>query len=98
MLRRFRPDTLRAVLLASLLIVAQLLLVQHQTDLAQHAAGDHCEWCLTHSPLTGALPGTGLALPERPAASTPAAADYSFVARSVPSFYASRAPPFSPRS
>lgn len=95
MLHRLRPDALRAVLLAALLIVAQLLLVQHQTDLAQHAAGDHCEWCLTHSPLGGALPGTVLALPERPAASTPAVADFTFVSLSSPSYYASRAPPFS---
>ena len=60
---RFRPHLLRAVLLALLLMGAQLLLLQHQADLGLHASGENCEWCLAHAPLGGALPAAGLSLP-----------------------------------
>jgi hypothetical protein len=93
MLRRFRPDTLRAILLALLLVGAQLLLAQHQADLAQHAANDHCEFCLTHSPLAGGLPVAALPV----AASTgneappPVSSSTFFSVSFAP--YGARAPP-----
>lgn len=95
---RPRSFVLRVLLLAVALVVAQWLLVQHEVQIDAHAAHAACEWCLTHSPLTGALPGAAPELPPSPVTFAPVAADYSFAACSVPPFYASRAPPFSPRS
>lgn len=87
---------LPVLLLAATLLVAQWLLVQHEAQLAAHAAHTDCEWCLTHAPLTGALPAA-----ESPfvAADAPSLVAESFASgfRSVfHSLYASRAPPFSP--
>lgn len=60
MSRWFQPRLLRALLLTAFLLAAQLLLLQHQADLAQHATGENCEWCLAHAPLAGGLPSASL--------------------------------------
>jgi len=95
MLRRFQTDTLRALLLALLLIAAQALLLQHQADLAKHATNDQCEWCLVHSPLTGTLPVVGLSIPATAVGVVPPDSHPVVVTRSFIPLYASRAPPFS---
>ncbi len=93
MSRWFQPRALRALLLTALLLVAQLLLLQHQADLGQHAKGENCEWCLTHSPLAGALPAGGLSfLPPLPPDFSATVRAAAFAAPALPA-YASRAPP-----
>lgn len=52
--------------LIALLLLTQLALVVHQENIAAHAAGDVCEWCLAAAPLGAALPS--LALPVLPPA------------------------------
>lgn len=93
-----RPTALRSLrilLLAAALVAAQWLLVQHEVQIDAHAAHTACEWCLSHAPLGGALPGTGLALPPSPATFDLVVANPSFTVCSAPSYYASRAPPYS---
>ena len=84
------------LLLAATLLVAQWLLVQHESQIAAHAVHADCEWCLTHVPLTGALP---VAITLMAAAPMPARAVSAETIgdRSVfQPLYASRAPPLSP--
>lgn len=75
---RFKTTRLRALLFATTLLVGQWLLAQHLAQVEAHAAGDSCEWCLTHAPLAGALPAeAAAALPaviERPPLATITAA------------------------
>lgn len=67
---RFSLSHLRVLLVAATLLIGQWLLAQHLAQVEGHAAGDSCEWCLTHAPLAGALPAkVAAALPpaiERP--------------------------------
>lgn len=90
---RFRTGTLLALWLATLLLVGQILFLQHQTDLAQHTGYDHCEWCLTHVPLAGTLPGGGLSLPASTAQASPVALEFPPQFHAVSAPYAPRAPP-----
>jgi len=90
---RIRTGTLHALWLATLLILGQALFLQHQSDLAQHAANDHCEWCLAHAPLTGALPVSGMVLPAVSAPPAPDSRELPPPVHSVSTPYAPRAPP-----
>jgi hypothetical protein len=93
MFPRIEPNRVRALLLALFLLVAQGLLLQHQTDLDLHATGDHCEWCLTHTPLAGMLPSAAplAVVPVRDAAPDPAR--HATPGRYHSQVYRSRAPP-----
>lgn len=93
MILRIRTGTFHALWLATLLILGQALFLQHQSNLAQHTANDHCEWCLTHAPLTGALPISGMVLPAVTAQPAPDSRDFSPLFRTVSTSYAPRAPP-----
>ncbi len=62
MSRPLQARFLRVLLLTAFLLVAQLLLLQHQADLAQHANGENCEWCLAHAPLADGLPSPSPAI------------------------------------
>jgi len=93
MILRFRTGTLHALWLVTLLIAGQVLFLQHQTDLAQHTLNDHCEWCLTHVPLAGTLPGTGLTLPTFTGHVSPVSIAFIPLFRTVSPRYAPRAPP-----
>ena len=88
-----RPHWLRAVLLATLLVGAQLLLLQHQADLGLHASGENCEWCLAHAPLAGAVPTAGLSLPTGGRALPPHTRPVPLVVASAPQTHRARAPP-----
>jgi hypothetical protein len=84
---------LRVLLLAATLIVGQWLLAQHLAQVEAHAAGDSCEWCLTHTPLAGALPGAAPALPPL-ASHVPSPVDrIAFLATGFRPAYSPRAPP-----
>jgi len=84
----------RALIFSALLLIGQALLLQHQADLAQHANGDHCEWCLTHSPLAGAVPAGDLPLPPRFTAAGPMPVfTLPAIRTRAPTAYSSRAPP-----
>jgi len=86
----------RATLLVSVLLLAQMVLTFHHSELATHAAGA-CEFCLTHADLTDGSTSVSLPPPAVPAAAdeldfSPAA----FAAPLRPS-YSARAPPLSYR-
>ena len=89
----FQTGRLPALLLAATLIVGQWLLAQHQAQVEAHAAGDSCEWCLTHAPLAGALPSAVAPLSLPAAHHTPVAAIAAAPAAGFRFVYASRAPP-----
>lgn len=87
---------LSVLLLASTLLVAQWLLAQHEVQIESHSNHTNCEWCLTHTPLAGALPAAGLLFAAEPVpsiAAIPIIAGFRSVFHPL---YASRAPPFSP--
>lgn len=85
--------TLRILLLATTLLVAQWVLVQHETQLELHASHASCEWCLSHSPLAGALPQLALVFePAAPEVFASGRGNTSVIAPFVPA-YVSRAPP-----
>lgn len=83
----------RATLLVSVLLLAQLLLTFHHTELAAHAAAGACEFCLTHADLTDGSTFVSLPPAVVPAASDePAFLPAAFAApRHQP--YSARAPP-----
>jgi len=93
MIRRIQPKLLRSLLLALLLIAAQAMLLQHQADLAKHATNDHCEWCLTHGSLGGALPSAEWLAPVSPGVEAPAPVPVSVSASLTWAPYGARAPP-----
>lgn len=93
---RLSPHTtgLRVLLLAATLIVGQWLLAQHLAQVEAHAAGDSCEWCLTHTPLAGALPGAAAVFPSVAVHVTPPVARIDLPAAGFHPAYSSRAPPY----
>jgi hypothetical protein len=93
MLSPIRTDKFRVLWLVILLLVGQALFLQHQADLAQHSGNDHCEWCLTHAPLSGSLPGTGLTLPVVTGQVLPDSIEFVPFFRTISPRYAPRAPP-----
>ena len=93
MIRQFKPKLLRTLLLALLLVAAQVMLLQHQADLAKHATNDHCEWCLTHSSLGGALPSAEWLVPVSPGVEAPEPVPVSVSASLSWAPYGARAPP-----
>ncbi len=93
--RRLLSRPLLALLFAGVLLFAQWLLVQHGANLEQHASSHACEWCLTHAPLTGALPVAAAVMAHLPAALPPISFRYAFIAGDLLPAYVSRAPPHS---
>jgi len=85
--------SLRVLLLATALVAAQWLLVQHEVQIDAHAAHTACEWCLTHVPLGGALPSSGLAVPAPVRVSVDTVAPAPVVVSVSRSAYSPRAPP-----
>ncbi len=90
---RFLSRPLLALSLAGALLFAQWLLVQHGANLEQHASSHACEWCLTHAPLTGALPVAAAVLAHLPAPLPPISFRYTVIAGDLLPAYVSRAPP-----
>ncbi len=90
---RFLSRPLLALSLAVVLLFAQWLLVQHGANLEPHASNHACEWCLAHTPLTGALPVTAAAMAPLPAPLLPISLRHTSIAGDPPSAYVSRAPP-----
>ena len=90
---RLLSRPLLALLFAGILLFAQWLLVQHAANLEQHASNHACEWCLTHAPLTGALPIAAAIMAHLPAPLPPISYRYAFIASDLLPAYVSRAPP-----
>lgn len=91
------PHSFRAALLALALLLAQLVLTIHHTELAAHAATGACEFCLTHADLTDGTATASLPPPVVPAVlDEPAFFPAAFAALHHPS-YSARAPPLSYR-
>jgi hypothetical protein len=87
----------RTSLLVSVLLLAQLVLTLHHSELAAHAAAGACEYCLTHADLTDGTATVSLPPPVVPAASNATAFfPAAFAAPRHPS-YSARAPPLSYR-
>jgi hypothetical protein len=87
----------RATLLVSALLLAQLALALHHSELAAHAAAGACEFCLTHADLADGTATVSLSPPVVPAASdVPAFFPAALAAPRHPS-YSARAPPLSYR-
>jgi hypothetical protein len=87
----------RTTLLVSVLLLAQLVLTLHHSELAAHAAAGACEFCLTHADLNDASLQVSPPPPVVPAASDePAFFPAAFAAPRHPS-YSARAPPLSYR-
>ena len=95
--RMFRPRHLSRLLfalsLAGVLLFAQWLLVQHGANLEPHASNHACEWCLAHTPLTGALPVTAAVMMPLPAPLFPVSLLRTSITGDPPSAYVARAPP-----
>ncbi len=85
----------RATLLVSVLLLAQLVLTVHHTELATHAAAGVCEFCLTHANLTDGSTFVSLPSPIVPAASDEPAFFPAASAAPRHSSYSARAPPLS---
>jgi hypothetical protein len=90
---RLLSRPLLALSLAGILLFAQWLLVQHSANLEQHASSHACEWCLTHAPLTGAVPAAAAVMAYLPAPLPPISLRYPFIAGDPLPAYVSRAPP-----
>jgi len=90
---RLLSRPLLALLFAGILLFAQWLLVQHGANLEQHASNHACEWCLTHAPLTGALPVAAAILAHLQVPLPPISYRYAFIAGDLLPAYVSRAPP-----
>ena len=90
---RFLSRPLLALSLAGVLLFAQWLLVQHGANLEPHASSHACEWCLAHTPLTGALPVTAAVMAPPPAPLLPISLRLTSIAGDPLSVYVSRAPP-----
>ena len=82
-----------ALSLAGVLLFAQWLLVQHGANLEPHASNHACEWCLAHTPLTGALPVIHAVMAPLPALLLPISLPRTSIAGDPSSIYAARAPP-----
>ena len=82
-----------ALSLASVLLFAQWLQAQHGANLASHTSSHSCDWCLAHTPLTGALPVTAAVMASPSVSPFPVALRSVSVAGDSPSAYISRAPP-----
>jgi hypothetical protein len=91
---RLLSRPLLALLLAAVLLFAQWLLVQHGANLEQHSSNHACEWCLTHAPLTGALPVAAEAMIHLPAALPAIYFSYTGISGDPLPAYVSRAPPY----
>jgi len=90
---RFLSRPLLALSLAAVLLFAQWLLAEHGANLEQHASNHACEWCLTHAPLTGALPATAAGMAHQPPPPPPISFRFSVIAGDLLPAYVSRAPP-----
>lgn len=49
----------RLLILATLLVLGQFALAQHEADLEKHVSGGHCEWCVAGHSLHAALGSQG---------------------------------------
>lgn len=92
---RLLSRPLLALLFAGVLLLAQWLLAQHGANLEQHVSSHACEWCLTHAPLTGALPVATAVMAPLPAPLPPISFRCTFIAGDLLPAYVSRAPPHS---
>lgn len=82
-----------ALSLAGALLFAQWLQVQHGANLASHTSSHSCDWCLAHTPLTGALPVIHAVMAPLPALLLPISLPRTSIAGDPSTIYASRAPP-----
>jgi hypothetical protein len=90
---RFKTTHLRVLLLAAMLLAGQWLFAQHLAQIEAHATGDSCEWCLTHTPLAGALPGAAPVLPPLAAHTLSPVDRIDSLATGFRPAYSPRAPP-----
>ena len=82
-----------ALSLASVLLFAQWLQAQHGANLASHTSSHSCDWCLAHTPLTGALPGAVAVMASPSVSPFPISLPLLSSAGDSLSAYISRAPP-----
>lgn len=57
--RKNLPRKIHLLVLATLLVLGQLALAQHEAELAQHVSGAHCEWCIAGNSLHAAVGSQG---------------------------------------